>query len=117
MKKLHLILFITLLTVTIDAKPRGKHVVQEKEGQRYYLNACSKCHGSGNMGGNMATEQEWRDIFANGAKELIELHEGEDGAEGVIGYIKSDRFKEESPKLLKFLQEFANDSENIPTCY
>ncbi len=118
MKKVFIVsLTAVLLTLNLDARPRGKHVVKEKEGQRYYLDACSKCHGSGNMGGNMATSEEWKDIFSNGAKELISLHKGEDGADSVISYIESKKFKKESPRLLKFLQEFANDSENIPTCY
>ena len=100
-----------------EARPRGKHVVKEKVGQQYYLKACSSCHGAGKLGGNMATQAEWKVLLDHHAKELIELHEGEENTTGVIDYLKSPRFEKEHDHLLKFLQEFANDSESIPTCY
>ncbi|ADV46609.1 cytochrome c [Nitratifractor salsuginis] len=107
-----------LLTGTItQARPRGTHVVKEKIGQQYYLKACSACHGAGKLGGNMATQAEWKELLDHHAKELIELHEGEENTTEVIKYLKSPRFGKEHDRLLKFLQEFANDSESIPTCY
>jgi len=105
------------LTLSLQARPRGKHVVKEKTGQQYYLQACSSCHGSGKLGGNMATQEEWKELLSKHGKELIELHEGEENVSGVINYLKSSRFEKEHDRLLKFLQEFANDSESIPTCY
>ncbi len=65
----------------------------------------------------MATQKEWEMLLMNGAKELIELHVDENNTKGVINYLKSEEFKKEHNNLLKFLQEFANDSEAIPTCY
>jgi hypothetical protein len=100
-----------------NAKSHTQHVTQEKIGQGYYLKACGSCHGSGKMGGNMATQVEWRELLDKNAKELIELHKDENGTRKIIGYLKSDRFTKEHGHLLKFLQEFANDSESIPTCY
>ena len=99
------------------AKPRGEHVVKEKEGQKYYLKRCGICHGSGKIGGNMATQKEWELLLSNGAKELIDLHIDEKNTTSLIKYLKSNQFKKEHDALLRFLQEFANDSEAIPTCY
>ena len=112
-------IFITLLLIiaTLYAKPRGKHVVKEKVGQQYYLKQCSACHGAGKLGGNMATKLEWKKLLANGAKELIELHIDEGNTTKVIEYLKSKQFNKEHDAILRFLQEFANDSEAIPTCY
>lgn len=101
----------------LEARERGQHVVKEKIGQQYYLKACSSCHGAGKLGGNMATQSEWKELLDHHARELIELHEGEANTSGVIRYLKSPRFEQEHDRLLKFLQEFANDSESIPTCY
>ncbi len=111
------IFLILALVSLIYAKPRGEHIVKEKEGQKYYIKQCSSCHGSGKLGGNMATKKEWEMLLANGAKELIELHKDEDNTTSVIKYLKSKQFKKEKDALLRFLQEFANDSEAIPTCY
>lgn len=112
-------MLITLLAIfaTLYAKPRGKHVVKEKVGQQFYLKHCSACHGAGKLGGNMATKLEWKKLLENGAKELIELHTDEDNTTKVIEYLKSKQFKKEHDAILRFLQEFANDSEAIPTCY
>ena len=113
---LTLILSLTLM-LPLCAKPRGKHVVQEKVGQQYYLKACGGCHGPGKLGGNMATQAEWKALLADHAKELIELHEGEANVTALMRYLKGPRFEKEHDRLLRFLQEFANDSESIPTCY
>ena len=111
------VLILVLVGEAIFAKPRGTHIVQEKVGQKYYLKRCSSCHSSGKIGGNMATQKEWEMLLSDGAKELIELHKDEKNTTKVIEYLKSREFKKEHKKLLKFLQEFANDSEAIPTCY
>jgi len=106
----------------MQAKPRGKHIVREKVGQQYYLKACSRCHGAGKIGGNMATQREWKALLDANASELLYLHEDvydqepKDATEA-IRYLKSEQFKKEKRKLLKFLQEFASDSPDIPTCY
>jgi|GEM_PF-2455491 len=99
------------------AKSHAPHVTQEKIGQQYYLAACGSCHGSGKLGGNMATVTEWKALLADHGKELIELHTDENGTEGILAYLKGKQFEKEHDHLLKFLQEFANDSESIPTCY
>ena len=106
-----------LLLATNSFAGRKPHITKEKIGQKYYLKRCSSCHGSGNRGGNLNTENEWREIFSKNAQELIELHIDEDNTQKIINYIKSNDFKKEQKKMLKFLQEFANDSDTIPTCY
>ncbi len=112
-----MLLIPLLITPFLRGKSHAPHVTQEKIGQQYYLHACGSCHGSGKLGGNMATVLEWKGLLANHAKELIGLHEDENGTAGIIAYLKSDCFTREHDHLLKFLQEFANDSESIPTCY
>lgn len=110
-------ILLTLCIAGIEARPRGQHVVKEKLGQQYYLHACSSCHGTGKLGGNMATQSEWKYLLDRHGKALIDLHKGEENTTRVIAYLKSTRFAREHDRLLKFLQEFANDSESIPTCF
>jgi hypothetical protein len=112
------ILLIGLLfAMSLQAKSRGTHVTQEKIGQRYYLSACGSCHGAGKMGGNMAASAEWKALLANHGKELSELHRDENSTQKIILYLNGSQFVKEHDNLLKFLQEFANDSDSIPTCY
>ncbi len=113
----NLLFAFTLLLGIAGAKSHTPHVTKEKIGQQYYLKACGSCHGSGKMGGNMATVAEWKELLDNNGKELAQLHRDENGTERIIKYLKSDQFTKEHDRLLKFLQEFANDSESIPTCY
>ena len=118
-----LLILLPLLVTAVQAKSRGKHVVREKVGQQYYLNACAKCHKEGKLGGNMATQREWKALLDANASELIYLHEDvyadpkNPDATEAIAYLKSASFVKEKRKLLKFLQEFASDSPDIPTCY
>lgn len=110
--------FLILISFSaVNAKSRGDHVAKEKIGQEFYLKRCSSCHGEGKRGGNINSKQEWEEIFAKNGADLVELHEYEDNTENIIKYIKSNEFKKESKRMLKFLQEFAYDSEYIPTCY
>ncbi len=113
----YLLIPLVLLSPLLWGKAHAPHVTQEKVGQRYYLQACGQCHGAGKLGGNMATVLEWKGLLSHHAKELIELHEDENNTQGIIAYLHSDRFAKEHDHLLTFLQEFANDSESIPTCY
>jgi mono/diheme cytochrome c family protein len=112
-----------LTTTLLDAKDRGTHVTREKVGQQYYLKACATCHGDGKIAGNMATQREWKALLDANASELIYLHEdvysdkAEKDAVPAIMYLQSEQFAKEKRKLLKFLQEFASDSPDIPTCY
>lgn len=87
--------------------------VQNVAGQKYYLKYCSQCHGKGNRGGGLAASYEWKDYFANGAKDLISFHYDEPKP---LAYLKSDKFKQQQKKVLKFLLEFASDSDTIPSC-
>lgn len=118
-----LILLLLSSTTLLHAKARGEHVTREKVGQQYYLKACSSCHGQGKLAGNMATQKEWKALLDANASELIYLHEEvypdkkEKNAVAAITYLKSEQFKKEERHLLKFLQEFASDSPDIPTCY
>jgi len=119
-----IILLILLLGITtVHAKKRGTHVTREKVGQSYYLKSCGTCHGDGKIAGNMATQREWKALLDANASELIYLHEDvysgkkERDATPAITYLKSTDFTKEKRKLLKFLQEFASDSPDIPTCY
>ncbi|NPA74233.1 MAG: hypothetical protein GXO12_05920 [Epsilonproteobacteria bacterium] len=86
---------------------------REKKGQKYYLKRCSSCHGSGKMWGNVATKEEWKSFFTIDIKDLKEFHQ--DNPE-VLKYIDSKEFKKEKARMYRFLQEFASDSETIPSC-
>ncbi len=108
------ILFLFSLS-TIQARQQI-HVTKQLVGQSYYLKRCASCHGEGNRGGNLYSTREWKKLFMARGADLIELHDGEDNTEEVIKYLKSDNFKKESGKMLKFIQEFAYDSDTIPTC-
>ena len=118
-----LILSFALATTLLSAKDRGTHVTREKVGQQYYLQACATCHGDGKIAGNMATQREWKALLDANASELIYLHEDvysgktEKNALPAIEYLQGEQFVKEKRKLLKFLQEFASDSPDIPTCY
>ena len=97
-------------------KIRGEYATKNLIGQDYYLNRCSSCHGDGARGGNMASIREWKQIFSNNASELIELHMDDDSTVKTLAYLQSADFQKESDLMMKLLQEFAYDSDNIPTC-
>ncbi|PLY04200.1 MAG: hypothetical protein C0625_17220 [Arcobacter sp.] len=110
-------LVIVILSLNLNAaKNRGEYATKNFEGQNSYLKNCSSCHGEGSRGGNMASIREWKNIFSNNAIELLYFHEEDDESKKLNIYIKSDTFKKQSKEMLKFLQEFAYDSEHIPTC-
>ena len=123
LNKLPIFIILLISAVSLHAKERGIHIVKEKVGQKYYLAACSSCHGSGKIAGDMANHREWKALLDDKAFELIYLHQDvytkqkDKDATTAIAYLKSKKFTKEKSKLLKFLQEFANDSESIPTCY
>ncbi len=106
------IIFLLLLTTVLSAKIQH-HTAEEKKGQKYYLENCSKCHGEGNRGGNLADMGTWKEYFADDGKELKELHEGDKES---LEYLNSEKFKKQQQKMLKFLLEFASDSDFIPSC-
>jgi NAD+--asparagine ADP-ribosyltransferase len=115
-KFIKFLLFVSLFISTISYAKYKTHITKEKKGQRYYLNRCSSCHGNGNRGGNMYSMNEWEELFKNDAKELILLHEDEENTTNIIKYIKSNNFQKEKKRMLKFIKEFAYDSETVPTC-
>ncbi len=85
----------------------------EKRGQKYYLQRCSSCHGTGKMWGNVATQDEWKDFLTKDVKELKSFHTKNPK---VLDYFDSKDFKKERNRMMRFLQEFASDSESIPSC-
>jgi len=121
MKRLRLILIslflATLFSTSLSAnKIRGEYATKNLVGQDYYISRCSKCHGEGSRGGNMASIREWAQLFSKNGLELKELHEDDEETVSVLRYLNSNNFKKESKLMLKLLQEFAYDSDNIPTC-
>ncbi len=86
---------------------------KEKRGQKYYLKSCAQCHGSGKMWGNVATKKEWKEFFTKNTDELIGFHK--DSAEA-LKYFNSKEFKKQKSRIWRFLQEFASDSDSIPSC-
>jgi cytochrome c2 len=115
-KILKFLLIVSFIISTTSYAKYKTHVTKEKKGQKYYLNRCSSCHGDGNRGGNMYSMNEWEELFKNDAKELILLHKDEDNTDEIINYLKSKKFDKEKKRMLKFIKEFAYDSETVPTC-
>ncbi len=113
---LYLIIMISLSFNLQAEKIRGEYATKNLEGQDYYLKNCSSCHGEGSRGGNIASIREWKEIFSKNASELLYFHEDDSSTTKVLEYLKGNKFKKESKQMLKFLQEFAYDSEHIPTC-
>lgn len=111
MKKLVLLLTLTLPLLLMAKIPY--HTPKEKRGQGFYLKACASCHGAGNRGGNLAKMKLWKHYFAEDAKVLKSLHSDNNTS---MVYFNSKRFKKEQKKMLKFLLEFASDSDYIPSC-
>jgi len=102
-------IFIFLLVVFVIFG----YATKEKKGQKYYLKRCSSCHGTGKMWGNVATQNEWKSFFTGDVKDLKDFHKDNPT---VVEYINSNDFKKEKGRLYRFLQEFASDSESIPSC-
>ena len=113
---LYLIIMISLSFNLNAEKIRGEYATKNLKGQDYYLENCSSCHGEGSRGGNIASIREWKEFFSKNASELIYFHEDDESNKKVIEYLKGNKFKKQSKLMLKFLQEFAYDSEHIPTC-
>ncbi len=113
---LYLIIMISLSFNLQAEKIRGEYSTKNLKGQDYYLNSCSSCHGEGSRGGNIASIREWKEFFSKDASELIYFHEEDSSTLKVLEYLKGNEFKKESKLMLEFLQEFAYDSEHIPTC-
>ena len=111
------LLIIVTLNLSAATRERGPYATNNFKGQKYYLDACSSCHGAGSRGGNMESIREWKILFSNGGKELMELHIDEEKTKNVLSYLKGEKFLKEKIRMMPFLQEFAYDSENIPTCY
>lgn len=117
--KIVLIIGILLSLTNANAarsKERGAYATKNFVGQEHYLNRCSSCHGEGNRGGNMASIREWAELFSKNAEELKDLHIDDEESIGIVKYFEGKEFKNENDIMLKFLQEFAYDSEHIPTC-
>ncbi len=111
------VLLSTLFSSTLFAsKIRGEYATKNLVGQDYYLKRCSSCHGEGSRGGNMASIREWKMLFSDNASELKDLHLDDDSTIKIVKYFESKTFKKESKLMMKLLQEFAYDSEHIPTC-
>ena len=110
---------LIMFTLSLNAnakKQRGEYATKNLLGQEYYLTNCSSCHGDANRGGNMSSIREWKIMFSNKAKELIYLHEDDEQNYELVKYLEGDKFNKQSKLMLEFLQEFAYDSEHIPTC-
>lgn len=111
------LIFMLSLSLNLNAeKIRGEYATKNLKGQDYYLKSCSSCHGEGSRGGNIASIREWKEFFNKDASELIYFHEEDSSTIKVLEYLKGNEFKKESKLMLEFLQEFAYDSEHIPTC-
>lgn len=99
-----LIVALTMFSTTASA--------EIKKGQKTYLKKCKKCHGNGTKGAAMKTQEQWVDLFANGAKKMIKAHDGTKGEK----YFHGKRFGKKAPHLKDFLWQYGSDSGNVPSC-
>ncbi len=106
---------MALASAVILTATSGVAFADIKKGQKYYLKECKDCHGNGTKGAAMLERAEWNEMFANGAKEMIRVHE-ESNNEKAKKYINSDKFKEHAEDLRDFLQEYGSDTGNVPAC-
>jgi len=95
--KISVLLFVLLMLISNSLyaakKERGAYATNNFKGQKYYLDACSSCHGAGSRGGNMESIREWKVLFNNDASELFDLHLDEEKTKNILKYLKSDTFK------------------------
>lgn len=106
MSKTTLLLFITTLILTSTLEAR---IVS---GKKQYLKDCKSCHGKGDRGAQMGTIQDWDRYFKDAASSLVNKHSHNKANK----YFHSKRFKKHAPDLKSFLQEYASDSGNTPSC-
>jgi len=83
-----------------------------KKGQKTYLKTCKKCHGNGTKGAAMHTQDEWEELFNDGAKMIVEKHAGTKAE----AYFNGDAFKGSAMDIKDFLYEYGSDSGNVPSC-
>lgn len=109
MKKLGTILMASAVAVMVSTTTASADI---KKGQKLYLKACKKCHGTGTKGAAMHSQAEWKELFANEGAGMVKAHEG----------TKADRkfkgrfFQKNQQHLFDFLHNYANDSGNVPSC-
>ena len=111
----HKTVSIAFASITIFSATTSIAFADVNKGQKYYLKECKECHGNGTKGAAMLEQAEWKDMFANGNKEMITAHE-ESNNEKAKKYINSDKFKEHAQDLFDFLHEYAKDSGKVPSC-
>lgn len=80
-------------------------------GRSRYLTNCSACHGNGQKGAHLGTQDEWKNRFESEGKGLVQIHR-----DGKAPYFGSETFKKDLPHLRDFLVEYASDSGNAPGC-
>lgn len=83
-----------------------------KKGQKLYLKACKECHGNGTKGAAMHSQAEWKKLFENNAKGMVDAHKGTDGE----NKMSPSFFEKNGEHIFDFLHEYANDSGNVPSC-
>lgn len=105
MKKLPLLSLVLLSFIAVDAAEVAK-------GQKWYIKECKECHGDGDKGAAMKTQEEWSALFGKNSSMIIKKHK-ETKAKP---YFESERFQDHSKSLLDFLFEYGSDSGNIPAC-
>lgn len=101
-----------LLSIVAMASLATTASADVKKGQKGYLKTCKKCHGNGTKGASMQTQDEWAELFAEGAELIKEKHEGTK-AEKFFG---GKKFKKLAPHLKDFLHHYGSDSGNVPSC-
>ncbi len=90
----------------------GLHAYSAK-GMVAYKKLCKECHGSGFKGAAMLESDEWERMFAEGAKRLRALHDGDARAMEVL---KSRYFRKRLVPLGRFLRNNGRDMGVVRSC-
>ena len=100
---------LTFMAVFLTYTPL---IASPEKGNKLYIKECKKCHGTGGKGASMQTMDEWEDLFAEDAEEIIEKHD----KTGAKKFFNSNKFKKFAPSLKDFLYFYGSDSGNVPSC-
>jgi len=112
----YVIILLLFFTNIYAKKERGSHSTKNLIGQKNYIQHCSSCHGDARRGGTMGSILDWKDLFSDNANLLIQLHSDDATTKKILDYLNSSKFIKDKVAIKQLLQEFAYDSEYVPTC-
>ena len=83
------------------------------KGLNAYKKLCVHCHGPAFKGAAMLYSDEWKEIFANNAEKLRNIHKDDPKA---MRYLNTNYFKRRINNLMRFLKNNARDMGVVRSC-